>query len=308
MPTFAATQRGYENLWRSATVLPSYKARAQAAAKKIIGLKWLYQEAEKATGAAWWWIGCDHYREADCNPKGCLANGELIIGTGRRTTLVPKGRGPYGTFAESAVDALRYEGLTKPQSSVAWYLWAAEKINGYVAARNSSYIWAGTTKMSHGMWVRDHVFDRSKDDPRPGVAAIMKELFELDPSLEPRAAIPVSPVVVGGAASIPAVAGSIQFGDPAYAIGAAIALAIILAAYAVQNSGVGRMNAIFANWKTSSLGGGTLMVAVWQLVGMIMGTTPVDPATVGTVVMAVLAGLIGLVAKDGNVTGGTVRQ
>lgn len=88
----------------------------------------------------------------------------------------------------------------------------------------------------------------------------------------------------------------------------AYALAIILAAYAVQNSGVGRMNAIFANWKTSSFGGGTLMVAVWQLVGMIMGTTPVDPATVGTVVMAVLAGLMGLVAKDGNVTGGTVRQ
>ncbi len=308
MPTYAATKRGYENMWKAATVLPTYKARAQAAAKKIIGLKEFYQEAEKATGAPWWWLGCIHYREADCNPRGCLANGDPIIGTGRRTTNEPPRRGPYSSFAESAVDALRYEGLTRPQHVISWLLWGAEKINGYVKSRNSSYIWAGTTKMDHGMWVRDHVFDPSKDDPRPGVAAIMKELFEIDHGLEPKSSAPVSPVVVGGGASIPVIAGSIHLGDPAYAIGAAIALAIILAAYAVNSSGVGKVSTIFTNWKTSSLGGTSLFVSVWQLVGMVMGTTPVDPATVGTVVMAVIAGLMGLVAKDGNVSGGTRKQ
>lgn len=308
MPTYAATKRGYENMWKAATVLPTYKSRAQAAAKKIIGLKSFYQEAEKATGAPWWWLGCIHYREADCDPRGCLANGDPIIGTGRRTTHVPAGRGPYATFAESAVDALRYENLTAIQGVIAWYLWAAEKINGFVNARNSNYIWAGTTKMDHGMWVRDHVFDGSKDDPRPGVAAIMKELFAIDPGLEPKAAAPVSPVVIGGGASIPVIAGSIHIGDPAYAIGAAIALAVILAAYAVRSSGVGKVSSILANWKTSTLGSGSLMVSIWQLFGMIMGTTPLDPGTVGTVVLGLIGGLMGLVAKDGNVTGGTRKQ
>lgn len=244
MPTFAASKRGYENMWKAASVLPSYKARAQAAAKKIIGLKSFYEAAEKATGAAWWWIGCIHYREADCNPRGCLANGDPIVGTGRRTTNVPAGRGPYADFAESAVDALRYEGLIKPQNVTAWYLWAAEKINGFVNARNSSYIWSGTTKMDHGMWVRDHVFDRSQDDPRPGVAAIMKELFSIEPSLEPKSAAPTAPIVVSGSASIPAAAAAIHLGDPSYAIGAASALAVILAHWAFTAEGAGSMNPV----------------------------------------------------------------
>lgn len=307
MPTFSATKRGYENMWAAATVLPTYKARAQAASKKIIGLKSFYQDAEKATGAAWWWIGCIHYREADCNPRGCLANGDPAVGTGRRTTHVPAGRGPYATFADSAVDALSYEGLTKPQGMTAWYLWSAEKINGFVNSRNSNYIWAGTTKMAHGMWVRDHVFDGSKDDPRPGVAAIMKELFELDPSLEPKAASPSIPIVVGGGASIPVIAGSIHLGDPAYAIGAGVALLVILAAYVVKNSGVGKMPFIFTNWKTSLAGAGLILTGLGTVATQVSSGT-FDVGSLSTLLPALIGGIGLLASKDGNVTGGKVKQ
>ncbi len=315
MPTFAATQRGYLNLWKRAKLLDSKKADADKAARYIIDHLDRYEAVAKQIGKPGLGplIGANHWREASGSFAGVLHNGERIIGTGRRTSLQPKNRGPFSTWEEAAVDALKIKGWDK---IAAWpidrWLYEAERFNGWgyflYHKENSPYVWAATTLQQRGKYTSDGKYSESAWDQQLGVAAILLALFAIDPSLAPKSSVPASPVIVGSAASIPAVSGSIQFGDPAYAIGAAIALAIILAAYAVQNSGVGRMNSIFASWRTSSIGGGSLLVAVWQLVGMIMGTTPTDPATVGTVVMAVLTGLMGLVAKDGNVTGGTVRQ
>lgn len=46
----------------------------------------------------------------------------------------------------------------------------AEKYNGF-GYRNkgvsSAYVWAGTEAYTGGMYVADHVFSRTKKDPRP---------------------------------------------------------------------------------------------------------------------------------------------
>ena len=307
MPTFVASKRGYEKMWSAATVLPSYRAKALAAARKIIGLRSFYLDAEKATGAPWWWIGCVHYREGDCAPHACLANGDPAVGTGRRTVNVPAGRGPYHTFAESAVDALRYEGLLgRVQVSVPWCLWAAEKINGFVAAHNSNYIWAGTTKMQRGMWVRDHQFDPTVNDPRPGVAAIMKELFAIDHTLEPaQGARPA--IVAAGLASAPVVVASTASGDPSFTIGAALAVVVIMAIWAAQTGKGTAMSSLLVNWKTTLAGIGVLASAIGTLAsGAASGH--LDGNVIGQALAAIFAASGLFAAKDFNVTGGTTQR
>src|SRR5258705_10572295 len=59
----------------------------------------------------WWFIGVTHYREAGFDKSGnprwdtCLGNGQAL---NRKTTIVPKGRGPFNSWEEGAVDALVY--------------------------------------------------------------------------------------------------------------------------------------------------------------------------------------------------------
>ena len=54
----------------------------------------------------WWFVAGLHYRESTMNFDGVLHNGQKIIGTGRKTTWVPKGRGPFYSWEEAAIDAL----------------------------------------------------------------------------------------------------------------------------------------------------------------------------------------------------------
>lgn len=59
------------------------------------------------------------------------------------------------------------------------------------------------------------------------------------------------------------------------------------------------------NWKTTAAGLATVLTAGGHLLtGIVAG----DFSSLGTDGPIILAGLIGLFAKDNNVTGGTVRQ
>lgn len=59
------------------------------------------------------------------------------------------------------------------------------------------------------------------------------------------------------------------------------------------------------NWKTTLAGAGTILVALGSLVTHLSAG---DFSTIGTDGAIILAGVIGLVSKDANVTGGTVKQ
>ena len=303
MPIYAASKRGYQAMWDAASI--TRKSRAQAATATVLAHKSTYVAAEKATGVPWWWIGGIHYREADCNPRGCLANGDPAVGTGRRTTHVPAGRGPYATFEESAKDAIAYERYTNPQwDQISYCAWAAEKFNGFGGGRNnSSYLWAGTSKEQPGMWVRDHVFDERATDPRVGVVAIWKTIFETDKDAKPKPPAPAGPVVIPAASTI---AVGALMPDINFVIGAGLALAILGVRWALKHKENG-MPSIFVNWKTTLAGAGALLTGAGTIATQ-LASGHVDPNLISIALTGLFTGLVGLTAKDSNVTGGTVKQ
>jgi hypothetical protein len=59
------------------------------------------------------------------------------------------------------------------------------------------------------------------------------------------------------------------------------------------------------NWKTTLGGGLTAALGLASLFGVSIGAQPIDPTTA----LGMVTGGIGLIfAKDGNVTGGSVKQ
>lgn len=186
--TFEATEAGYSKMWRSAMVKAGADAAmAETFADKIIASEARYRAVQAATGVPWYFQGALHSLESSCNFSGVLHNGEHIIGTGRVTTLVPAGRGPFSTWEESAIDALRLKDMHRVQSwSAARMLFQAEVFNGlgYVSRGiNSPYVWAGTNHEQRGKFVADHVFDPNAESSQLGVAAVLIRLAQKRPDI-----------------------------------------------------------------------------------------------------------------------------
>jgi lysozyme family protein len=187
-----ALKQKYETLW--ATMKVHRAAQAQKMANLILKGKARYKEVEKLTGVPWEFTGLTHYREATCDFRGVLHNGQKIIGTDKKTTIVPKGRGPFNTWEEAAVDALVLMGLQKEKDwSVGRMAFLLEGFNGYGyhgKGINSPYLWGGTNHYTKGKYVRDHVYDPEHVDQQLGVMAILKVLRETavstsDPKTKP---------------------------------------------------------------------------------------------------------------------------
>jgi len=119
-----------------------------------------------------------HYRESSLRFNGVLHNGENIIGTSKLTRLVPKGRGPFYSWEEAAIDALEMKKKIFPQ---VWNFETmcdfAEKYNG-LGYRNrgelSPYVWAGTSKHDEtGKYVADGKYSSTAIEKQLGVAALL---------------------------------------------------------------------------------------------------------------------------------------
>jgi lysozyme family protein len=180
--TFEATAAGYRNLWKSAVLTPGDAAKAKAAADKIIAGEARYRTVQAATGVPWFLIGALHMREAACSFKGCLQNGDEIIGTGELTRHEPKGEGPFATWEDSAIQAMKDKGLQRVQS---WpperMLYSAEVYNGlgYVShGENSPYVWASTNHEQRGKYVADGQYSATADDTQLGIAAMLLALAD----------------------------------------------------------------------------------------------------------------------------------
>lgn len=180
--TFEQSRAGYRNLWLSASIKDGMDSQnAETFASKILEAEQRYRAVESQTGVPWFFIGALHMREASCNFGGILHNGQKIIGTGQKSTIVPIGVGPFATWEESALDVLRRQKLSHVTDwSVEHMLYRAEAFNGwgYSGRVNSPYVWAGTTKEESGKFIADHVWDPNADDKQIGVACVLKRLAE----------------------------------------------------------------------------------------------------------------------------------
>jgi len=183
--------------WKFAKFTRSSEINAQAA--KIASKRSRYEAVSKATGVPWDVIGVIHYREASGSFDGVLHNGQKIIGKGTKTTIVPKGRGPFSTWEEAAIDAL----VTAPPYAAKNTDWSIggtldllEKYNGLGYRKNglpSPYLWAGTNQYVKGKYVADGKYDPNHVDKQLGVAPILMKLRESAEAAEPAKPVVLEP-------------------------------------------------------------------------------------------------------------------
>jgi lysozyme family protein len=174
----------YRKLWDGLIVVK--KAEAYNFARKILINKVRYQRIEKATSVPWHFIALAHYRESTLNFSKNLANGQPL---NMRTTIVPKDRGPYVDFEQSAIDSL--VNVQKYKKGMDWslpaYIWRIEGYNGYgyhYKGIPSPYLVGGSNKQKRGKYIADGLFDGNHWDTQLGVLTILKALIDLDPSIK----------------------------------------------------------------------------------------------------------------------------
>lgn len=219
--------------WNRAKFTRSTQINAQAA--KIEANRARYEAVAKKTGVPWDVIGVIHYRESSGSFAGVLHNGQRIIGTGKKTTLVPKGRGPFSSWEDAAVDALMnchpYAGKNKDWS-IAGTLDILERYNG-LGYRNkglpSPYLWAGTDQYVKGKYVADGKYDPNHVDQQLGVAPILMKIRESTATAPAPAKPDLAPKPVQKPDAAPATAGG-KGDSAATALLAFVILALIAAA------------------------------------------------------------------------------
>lgn len=208
--TFETYRAGYLSLWSAMTV--SKRAEAQKQVDLVVKHADVYKGIEAVTNVPWLVIGLLHLREAGPQDVGrwlcCLHNGEKIIGTGRKTRLVPKGCGPFSTFKAAAIDALKREGLTTvnwSKDGIARVAYSSEIFNGFGYRQHgipSPYLWGGSSVQKRGKYVADGVYDANTMDPQIGTMTLLR--VAMDTTGFSFGPIPVSPVAPTPAPVAPA--------------------------------------------------------------------------------------------------------
>ena len=162
-----------------------------------------YKAVEKLTGVPWWFIAVVHEREASQRWDTQLGQGDPL---NAKSIHKPKGRGPFKTWEDGAVDALvncaPYAAKNKDWS-VGSALAMLEKYNGlgyYNKGLPSPYIWAGTNQYTQGKYIADGVFSPTTVDTQLGVAGLLKFMGILKTGAGAATGAAGGVIVAGGAA------------------------------------------------------------------------------------------------------------
>ena len=186
MPTYRDMWPRYAEWWDKSGITQSRASEVKATAKRLFASKTRYQAVEAKTGVPWWMIAVIHEREASQSWSASLAQGDPW---NRRSTHVPRGRGPFHSWEEAAIDALHYDGVDRVKD---WRLEKAlyylEEFNGWgYHARGlpSPYLWGATNIQRRGKYTSDGHWSSTAWDQQLGCAALLHELMELDPTIKP---------------------------------------------------------------------------------------------------------------------------
>lgn len=174
----------YANLWDRSEILDHRRDEIVRICMVILSNRKTYEDIERKTYVPWYLVAALHNLEAGLNFNACLHNGDPW---NKPTVHVPKGRGPFSSFVDAAVDALILDGLHNERHwTVEKCLFRAEGFNGWgymryhSAVTNSPYLWSGTNQCSgRGKYISDGHFDETaRNDAQIGVAAVLKWLVK----------------------------------------------------------------------------------------------------------------------------------
>lgn len=129
----------------------------------------------------WFHIALIHNMESGGNFSTYLGNGQTLS---KKTTIVPKGRGPFSSFQDGAIDAIRVDGLNNIYDwSIGNTLYVLEGFNGYgytdFKGINSPYIWSGSNQYISGYYIADNVYSKTAVSKQIGIALILQKLISL---------------------------------------------------------------------------------------------------------------------------------
>lgn len=145
--------------------------------KKAMANKMRYERVSSVTGVPWQIIACIHARESSFNFKACLHNGQPW---NKVTTIVPKGRGPFLSWEEAAIDAIKYDKLDVVKDwSIGNALDKLERYNGLGYRKMgvpSPYLWSYSDHYKKGKYSSDGKYDPNLIDKQIGCAVLLKEL------------------------------------------------------------------------------------------------------------------------------------
>lgn len=178
-----------EARWQKCHITPSRAAEIAAVAKRLVApnAKGIYSQIQELTGVPWWVIAVIHEREASQNWNCNIAQGDPWNAPSRH---VPKGRGPFKSFIDAAVDALKN---CAPRAAE-WKDWTVggaltilEEYNGLgyeqYHAEASPYIWGATDQEQRGKYVGDGEYSAATWDTQLGCAAMFLAMMQLDNSI-----------------------------------------------------------------------------------------------------------------------------
>lgn len=198
MPDLIKLRAANEARWSAMRVTGAVTA-IDATARRLVAApaKMRYFQVSQSTGVPWFVIAVIHEREASQDWTRNIAQGDPWD---RTSIHVPKGRGPFRSWSDAAVDALSFcapYAARNKDWSAGGTLTLLESYNGLGYANKgipSPYIWASTDQYVKGKYVADGVFDANAVDKQIGCAALLKRMAMLDASVNFGAQPSVPPV------------------------------------------------------------------------------------------------------------------
>lgn len=176
--------------WQNMKVVENLAPTIDKVAKRLVdpAAKARYQSVAAKTNVPWSIIAVIHEREASQSWAANLAQGDPW---NKVSIHVPKGRGPFDSWEDAAVDAL----VNCSPHAAHWKDWSIggaltllEEYNGLGYAAHgapSPYIWASTDQYVKGKYIADGHYDPNAVDHQLGCAALIARMKQLDPSVQP---------------------------------------------------------------------------------------------------------------------------
>jgi lysozyme family protein len=187
MPDLASLRARNAARWANAKLTRASEFSPVAVRLAAPAAKARYQAIEANTGVPWFFIAVAHQRESSQDWSRNLAQGDPW---NKKSTHVPKGRGPFATFEDAAVDALTncapYAARNRDWS-VGGLLTMLEQYNGlgyFNRGLPSPYIWSGTDQYIKGKYVADGKFDPNVVDKQLGCAGLILAMMQIDSSIK----------------------------------------------------------------------------------------------------------------------------